>query len=218
MASQSAAEVQRQLDETRIAPVFFHPNEVYASQIVKACYKGGMRVFEFTHRGVEAPAVFQHLRAFVDRECPEMALGIGTVFYEKDARAYASWGADFIIQPITCPQVGAFCQATGVPWIPAAATLNEIWQARQAGAKVVKLFPGNVLGPGFVKAIKAPMPDVRVMVTGGVEPTAENIRTWFSAGADYLGMGSQLFAGECCNENDFNRLSERVKEVLSHRP
>jgi 2-dehydro-3-deoxyphosphogluconate aldolase/(4S)-4-hydroxy-2-oxoglutarate aldolase len=125
-------------------------------------------------------------------------------------------GTDFIVQPITSLEVGEICLRHHLPWIPAAATLNEIWHAKEAGASVIKLFPGNVLGPGFVKAIKAPLPNIKVMVTGGVEPTRESIQTWFQAGANYLGMGSQLFAGALNTEDDFAQLSIKVKEVLSY--
>ncbi|MFN9681501.1 MAG: bifunctional 4-hydroxy-2-oxoglutarate aldolase/2-dehydro-3-deoxy-phosphogluconate aldolase, partial [Bacteroidota bacterium] len=118
--------------------------------------------------------------------------------------------------PITSLEVGEVCREHQIPWLPAAATLNEIWQAKQAGATVVKLFPGNVLGPGFVKAIKGPLPNIKVMVTGGVEPTQESIQSWLKAGANFLGMGSQLFAGELKTTEDFSKLSLKVKQVLSY--
>jgi len=215
MASMNSAQVLFLLEQTKIAPVFFNPDITYSQKIVKACYDGGMRVFEFTNRGVEAPAVFSALRTFVDSFCPEMALGIGTIFNAKDALDYINMGTDFIVQPITSLEVGEVCKKHQIPWLPAAATLNEIWNAKEAGATVVKLFPGNVLGPGFVKAIKAPLPRVKVMVTGGVEPTRESIQSWLSAGADYLGMGSQLFAGSLKTEEDFAILSSKVKQILS---
>ena len=175
-----------------------------------------MRVFEFTNRGIEAPTVFSALRDFVNENCPEMALGIGTIFTAEEAKDYINMGTDFIVQPITSLEVGEVCREHQIPWLPAAATLNEIWHAKLAGATVVKLFPGNVLGPGFVKAIKGPLPNIKVMVTGGVEPTQESIQSWLKAGANYLGMGSQLFAGELKTTEDFSKLSLKVKQVLSY--
>jgi 2-dehydro-3-deoxyphosphogluconate aldolase/(4S)-4-hydroxy-2-oxoglutarate aldolase len=156
------------------------------------------------------------LRDFVNENCPEMALGIGTIFTAEEAKDYIDMGTDFIVQPITSLEVGEVCREHKIPWLPAAATLNEIWYAKQAGATVVKLFPGNVLGPGFVKAIKGPLPNIKVMVTGGVEPTQESIQSWLKAGANYLGMGSQLFAGELKTAEDFSKLSLKVKQVLSY--
>lgn len=216
MASMNAAQVLILLEQTRIAPVFFNPDIEYAKKIVKACYDGGMRVFEFTNRGIEAPTVFSALRDFVNVNCPEMALGIGTIFTPQEAKDYIKKGTDFIVQPITSLEVGQICKEHKIPWLPAAATLNEIWYAKQAGATVVKLFPGNVLGPGFVKAIKGPLPNIKLMVTGGVEPTKESIQSWLNAGTDYLGMGSQLFAGELKTTEDFSKLSVKIKQVLSY--
>lgn len=216
MASMNAAQVLSLLEQTKIAPVFFHPDIEYSQKIVKACYEGGMRVFEFTNRGVEAPAVFSALRTFINEFCPEMALGIGTIFNAAEALDYINMGTDFIVQPITSLEVGEVCKKHHIPWLPAAATLNEIWHAKEAGATVVKLFPGNVLGPGFVKAIKGPLPNIKVMVTGGVEPTQESIQSWLKSGANYLGMGSQLFAGALKTEEDFAQLSAKVKQVLSY--
>ena len=216
MASMNAAQVLILLEQTKIAPVFFNPDIEYSKKIVKACYDGGMRVFEFTNRGVEAPTVFSALREFVNKNCPEMALGIGTIFTAVEAKDFIDMGTDFIVQPITSLEVGEVCRENQIPWLPAAATLNEIWHAKQAGATVVKLFPGNVLGPGFVKAIKGPLPNIKVMVTGGVEPTQESIQSWLIAGANFLGMGSQLFAGELKTTEDFSKLSLKVKQVLSY--
>jgi len=216
MASMNATQVLLLLEQTKIAPVFFNPDIEYSQKIVKACYEGGMRVFEFTNRGIEAPAVFSSLRTFVDSYCPELALGIGTIFNAADALDYINMGTDFIVQPITSLEVGEVCKKYKIPWLPAAATLNEIWQAKEAGADVVKLFPGNVLGPGFVKAIKGPLPGIKVMVTGGVEPTQESIQSWLMAGANFLGMGSQLFAGALKTDEDFAQLSIKIKQMLSY--
>lgn len=212
----NATQVLLLLEQTKIAPVFFNPDVDYAKKIVKACYDGGMRVFEFTNRGIEAPTVFSSLRDFVNENCPEMALGIGTIFTFEEAKDYLHMGTDFIVQPITSLEVGKLCREHQIPWLPAAATLNEIWYAKQAGATVVKLFPGNVLGPGFVRAIKGPLPHIKVMVTGGVEPTRESIQSWLKAGADYLGMGSQLFAGNLKTTEDFSKLSLKIKEILTY--
>lgn len=214
MANLSSAEVHAQLEATRIAPVFYNADTEFSKKILQACYDGGMRVFEFTNRGEKAAGVFQELRAFVNEHCPELALGIGTIYTTTEAEQFIDLGADFVVQPVTIAAVGEICQNRDIPWLPAAATLNEIYHATQLGAEVVKLFPGNVLGPGFVKAIKGPMPNIKVMVTGGVEPTEESLKAWFSAGANYLGMGSQLFAIPLKTAEDFETLRDRVTHVM----
>lgn len=178
-----------------IVPVFYHPDAGQAQAIVQACYDGGLRVFEFTNRGEQALAVFTQLVSYVREKCPDMAIGIGTILTPADAETFLDAGADFVVQPVTTAAVGAVCQQRNVPWMPAGSTLNEIYQAVQLGAAVVKVFPGNVVGPDFIKAIKGPMPALKLMVTGGVEPTGESLTAWFRAGVLAVGMGSQLFAG-----------------------
>ncbi|WP_266366374.1 beta/alpha barrel domain-containing protein [Tellurirhabdus rosea] len=194
-----------------IVPVFYHADAAYAAQIVQACYDGGLRVFEFTNRGAAALSVFSELAAYVSRHCPDMALGIGTILTPEDAAAFIDAGADFVVQPVTSPAVGELCRSRNIPWIPAGTTLNEIYNATQLGADVVKVFPGNVVGPGFIKAIKAPMPHLQLMVTGGVEPTSESLNAWFSAGVTAVGIGSQLFAGDLTPE----ALRDRIANLLT---
>jgi len=193
-----------------IVPVFYHADAAYASQVVQACYDGGLRVFEYTNRGAAALPVFAELAAYVSRNCPGMALGIGTILTPDDAAAFIDAGADFVVQPVTTPAVGEVCRARNIPWIPAGTTLNEIYNATRLGAEVVKVFPGNVVGPGFIKAIKAPLPQLQLMVTGGVEPTAESLNAWFAAGVTAVGIGSQLFAGNLTPE----ALRDRIAQLL----
>ena len=188
-----------QLIQHPLVPVFYQADAARAIAIVQACYDGGMRVVEFTNRGEAALPVFAELVAHVRQHCPGLLLGIGTILTPDDANRFLDAGADFVVQPVTTANVGAVCQERNTPWIPAGATLNEIYQATLLGAEVVKVFPGNVVGPGFIKAIKGPMPQLHLMVTGGVEPTAESLKTWFGAGATAVGLGSQLFTGENSN-------------------
>lgn len=178
-----------------IVPVFYHPDAGQAQAIVQACYDGGLRVFEFTNRGEQALAVFTQLVSYVRQKCPDMAIGIGTILTPADAETFLDAGADFVVQPVTTAAVGEVCQQRNVPWMPAGSTLNEIYQAVQLGADVVKVFPGNVVGPDFIKAIKGPMPTLKLMVTGGVEPTIDSLSSWFRAGVMAVGIGSQLFSG-----------------------
>ena len=194
-----------------IVPVFYHADINHAQQIVQACFDGGLRVFEFTNRGDKALDVFGQLIAYVRENCIGMALGIGTILTADEAEDFIKAGADFVVQPITTAAVGAVCRVHGVPWMPAGSTLNEIYQATQSGAELIKVFPGNVVGPGFIKAIKGPMPWLKLMVTGGVEPTSESLNAWFSAGVTAVGIGSQLFSGD---SGDYAALKERVAVLM----
>lgn len=202
-----------QLKTSPLVPVFFHPDAEYAQHIVRACYSGGIRFFEFTNRGPEAREVFAVLEKTVRADCPGMTLGIGTIYTPADAEWFMRAGAGFVVQPVTTAEVAAVCRAANKPWIPGAMTLNEIWTAWQMGATAVKVFPGNLVGPSYIRALRGPMPDVPLMVTGGVEPSAESIGEWLDAGVQATGLGSQLFKGDF--SNDFSALSHRIRELMN---
>jgi 2-dehydro-3-deoxyphosphogluconate aldolase/(4S)-4-hydroxy-2-oxoglutarate aldolase len=130
-------------------------------------------------------------------------------------RKFIDAGADFIISPILKPEMAAVCKAHDVPWIPGCATLTEIVTAKEHGAAVIKVFPGSVLGPGFISAIMPVVPDLKLMITGGVEPSAENLTAWFKSGAMCVGMGSQLFTKDILESRNWDLLSERVAHALA---
>ena len=193
-----------------IVPVFYHKDAGYARSIVEACYQGGLRVFEFTNRGEQALPVFTELIRFVREHCPGMALGIGTILTTEEAQSFLEAGADFVVQPVITEAVGDLCREKEILWIPAGTTLNEIYHATRLGAELVKVFPGSVVGPSFIKAIKGPLPWLKIMVTGGVEPTLESLEAWFGAGATAVGVGSQLFA-----DAEPAALSSRIAALLN---
>ncbi len=201
-----------QLKSSPVVPVFFHADAEYSKQIVQACYQGGLRFFEFTNRGKEAFDVFVALQKFVRVQCPGLSLGIGTIYVAADAERFIAAGADFVVQPVTTEEVAAVCRAHGKPWIPGAMTLNEIWSAWQMGATAVKVFPGNLVGPDYIRALRGPMPDIPLMVTGGVEPTPESIGAWLGAGVQAVGIGSQLFKGDF--SGNFPALARRISGLL----
>lgn len=211
MALFSAEQILDLVTNHPIVPVFYHPDAEQAQAIVQACYDGGLRVFEFTNRGTQALSVFTRLVSHVRANCPDMAIGIGTILTPEDADKFLDAGADFVVQPVTTAAVGDVCKRRGVPWMPAGSTLNEIYQATQLGADLVKVFPGNVVGPDFIKAIKGPMPQLKLMVTGGVEPTIDSLSSWFRAGVTAVGIGSQLFAGQSA---DPAVLRERIAALV----
>jgi 2-dehydro-3-deoxyphosphogluconate aldolase/(4S)-4-hydroxy-2-oxoglutarate aldolase len=214
MARNSSAVVYQRIAETPIVPLFFNADLGVAKSVLKACYDGGIRVFEFTNRGVEAPAIFAKLTDYCEQECPDLVLGIGTIYDAKQASEFIQMGADFMLQPFTTPEVGEICAKHDVPWMPGTMTLTEIRNAEVLGAKIVKIFPGNVVGPAFVKAIKGPMPHSKIMVTGGVEPTHESMKTWFDAGAAVVGMGSQLFPPALIAKQDYQGISNTISDLI----
>jgi len=214
MARNTSDIVYSRIEETPIVPLFFNADLTVAQQVLKACYDGGIRVFEFTNRGAEAPAIFAKLIDYCEKECPDLVLGIGTIFDAKQATEFIEMGADFMLQPFTTPELGEVCAKHDIPWMPGTMTLTEIRNAEILGAKYVKIFPGNVVGPGFVKAIKGPMPKTKIMVTGGVEPNKESLSSWFGAGAAAVGMGSQLFPADLIAKKDYQAISNTISDLI----
>ncbi|GAB3507307.1 beta/alpha barrel domain-containing protein [Emticicia fontis] len=203
-----------QVSATGLVPLFTHNDLDICLGVLRACYAAGVRVFEFTNRTENSYINFKELLSIAETEMPEMILGIGTIYDAATARKYIEVGTNFIVAPIMNPEVGVVCQEAGIPWMPGVMTVTEIYNARLAGAEYIKIFPGDVLGPGFIKALKAPMPDVQVMVTGGVSPTNDSLKAWFGAGANAVGIGSQLVPKEVLSSKNFDEVTTIVGNAL----
>ena len=172
MAKFSRLKVYQTMEETGIVPVFYHASLNVAKQVLKACYDGGIRAFEFTNRGDFAHEVFGELVKWTDKGCPDMILGIGSIVDAPTASLYIQLGANFVVGPLLNPDVFKVCNRRQIAYSPGCATPSEVGLAQELGAEIVKIFPaGNVGGPSFVKNIKSPMPWAKIMVTRGVEPT-----------------------------------------------
>ena len=208
--------VMQKMAATRMVPVFYHKDVETAKRVVKACYDGGVRAFVFTNRGDFAHEVFGELVKYAAEECPEMALGVGSVVGPGTAALYIQLGACFVVGPLFNPEIAPVCNRRCVPYIPGCGTVSEVGKAQEAGCTVCKLFPGDVLGPKMVKGLMAPMPWSKIMVTGGVEPTRDNIQGWLSAGAFCVGMGSKLFPKERVAAGDWDYITEKCREAISY--
>jgi 2-dehydro-3-deoxyphosphogluconate aldolase/(4S)-4-hydroxy-2-oxoglutarate aldolase len=182
--------------------------------VLKACYDCGVRVFEFTNRGDFAHEVFAEIVKYAAVECPEMALGVGSVVDAPTAALYIQSGACFIVGPMFNPEVARLCNRRMVPYSPGCGTMTEVGNAQEAGCDICKVFPGDVLGPAFVKSLMAPMPWSKIMVTGGVEPSEENLLSWFRAGVFCVGMGSKLFPADRIKSGDWAYITEKCREAL----
>ena len=202
------------MQDTGLVPVFNHHDTEVAKKVLDASYRAGIRVFEFTNRGENAAVVFAELV----RHCgqyPDLILGIGTIFSKEQAAQFCDAGAQFVVSPAFIPEVAQFANEQNLIWIPGCGTVTEIYNALQLGAQIVKVFPGNVLGPGFVKSVRAVLPNVLIMPTGGVTPTTESLSSWFGAGVDFVGMGSQLYKKELLEKEAYDALEKNIKEALS---
>ncbi|MCQ2975454.1 MAG: bifunctional 4-hydroxy-2-oxoglutarate aldolase/2-dehydro-3-deoxy-phosphogluconate aldolase [Bacteroidales bacterium] len=193
---------------TGIVPLYYNSDIEKVKTVVKACYLGGARVFEFTNRGDYAHEVFAEINKWCANECPEMMMGVGSVLDPATAALYIQLGANFIVSPLLNPEMAKVCNRRKIAWLPGCGTLSEINLAEELGCEIVKIFPGKeVGGPSFVKAIKAPCPWTNIMPSGGVTTDLECLESWFSAGVACVGLGSQL-------TKDFSTITEKIADAI----
>lgn len=214
MANYSKLSVIQAMKETGLVPVFYNSDVETSKKVLKACYDGGVRVFEFTNRGDFAQEVFGELVKYAVKDLPGMSVGVGSVVDPSTAAMFIQLGANFVVGPLFNPAIAPVCNRRLIPYCPGCATPTEIGAAQEAGCDICKVFPGDVLGPAFVKGIKAPMPWSQIMVTGGVKPTKENLEAWFKAGVTCVGMGSNLFPKDVMAAGEWKKITELCAETL----
>jgi 2-dehydro-3-deoxyphosphogluconate aldolase/(4S)-4-hydroxy-2-oxoglutarate aldolase len=177
-------------------------------------YSAGIRAVEYTNRGEAAYANFKEMRKVIDSELNGMYLGIGTIKDGAMAQTFIDAGADYIICPGLVESVAEVADKHNMLWAPGCMTPSEIIRAETLGAKMIKLFPGNVLGPGFMSAIKELFPNLKFMPTGGVDLDRANIEGWFKAGVCAVGMGSKLVSKDVMENKKYDELIASTKSVL----
>lgn len=199
----------------KILPLYYHESAGVSRNILQALYKAGIRAVEYTNRGEAALENFKELRSAVDENMPGLLLGIGTIKTKQEAMAFMDAGADFVVCPSISRKVGKAVSKKGLLWIPGCMTPTEVAKAENAGATVVKIFPGSLLGPSYINALKDVFPRLRFLVTGGVEAEEGNLRAWFRAGVLGVGLGSKLISKERVAQGDFLGLAEATRHALA---
>lgn len=216
MAKFSKIEVLSVMATTGIVPVFYHKDIETAKCVLKACYDGGIRAFEFTNRGDFAHETFGALVKYAAIDCPDMILGIGSIVDAPTASLYIQLGANFIVGPLFNPDVAKVCNRRLIPYTPGCGSVSEIGFAQEAGCDLCKVFPaGDVGGASFVKNVKAPMPWSMIMATGAVNPTESNLSEWFKAGVTCVGMGSNLFPKSVLESQEWGQITAICEKALS---
>jgi 2-dehydro-3-deoxyphosphogluconate aldolase / (4S)-4-hydroxy-2-oxoglutarate aldolase len=196
-------------------PLYFNASEEISIDTLKALYKAGVKAVEYTNRGEAALHNFGKMVALRNAEMPDILLGVGTIKNMQQAKDYLAAGADFLVSPGFVPDVAAHCVANNIFYAPGCMTPTEIIAAENAGIGFIKLFPGNMLGPEFLKGIKDIFPKLLFMPTGGVDTTKENIEGWFKAGVCAVGMGSKLVSKEVMANKQYDLLIEETKKVMA---
>lgn len=200
--------------ETKIIPLFYVADSEIALKLIDACYEGGARVIEFTNRGDQAEKVFSDMITYSKEKYPELALGIGSISSPAQVNRFVELGADFLVSPFIDEEIAMECKKLGKFWTGGCATLSEMHRAHKWGVPLMKAFPGNILGPAFIKGAKAPCPWLKIMPTGGVKPERDNLRSWFDAGASCVGMGSRLFVKNEEGKFQFDKITSLLKESI----
>lgn len=198
-----------------VLPLYFNADTDLTIGILKALYRAGIRAIEYTNRGVEAFENFKAMVALRDKELSGLYLGIGTLKNRAEAEKYIGAGADFLISPGYVPEIADYAREENLLYAPGCMTPGEIIAAETNGVGFIKLFPGNVLGPGFMSSIRSVFPNLLFMPTGGVEPTAESISAWFKAGVCAVGMGSNLITKSVMDNRDYEAIEKNTVELLN---
>jgi 2-dehydro-3-deoxyphosphogluconate aldolase/(4S)-4-hydroxy-2-oxoglutarate aldolase len=197
-----------------VLPLFYYNDIDVSMQVIRSLYKAGIRVMEFTNRAEGALEVYKEVRKQVANEMPEMFFGAGTIKTVKDAVAFANADADFFVAPNLLEGVGQLANGQNKLWIPGCMTPSEIHIARRSHAALIKIFPANVLGPGFINAVKEVFPGQAFIPTGGVEITKENLSAWFNSGVVAVGIGSKLVSKEILQNKAYDEVYERATKLL----
>jgi 2-dehydro-3-deoxyphosphogluconate aldolase/(4S)-4-hydroxy-2-oxoglutarate aldolase len=208
-------EILALIPEQGILPLYFYKDTTITLETLRALYKAGVKTVEYTNRGEAALANFKAMRKLVDTELKGMYLGIGTIKNKDAAQAFIDAGADYLISPGLVEKAAEVADKNDMLWIPGCMTPTEIIKAESLGAQFVKLFPGNLLGPDFMSAIKELFPNVLFMPTGGVDTSKENIASWFKSGVCAVGMGSKLVSKALLEAKDYAKIESLTKEVLA---
>lgn len=214
MAAFDRIHVAKTMEDQGLVPLFYNSDIDTAKNVLAACYKGGARLLEFTNRGDFAHEVFGELNKYALSELPGMIMGVGSVTDAGTASLYMQLGANFVVTPVLRKDIAIVCNRKKVLWSAGCGSLTEIAEAEELGCEIVKLFPGGVYGPSFIKGVKAPQHWTKIMPTGGVSPDPENLKSWFDAGATCVGMGSKLIAKDASGNYDLERIETLIRQAL----
>ncbi|HAY3563675.1 TPA: aldolase [Elizabethkingia meningoseptica] len=192
------------LKEQGILPLVTKIGIKTAEVLLQAAADSEIKIIEYAARSADSKEIFNQMIAFRNKHQLKVKIAVGSVMTADDARDYHQMGADCIVCPHIDTEIGAYCNENDLYWIPGAATLNEILYANKLGAEIVKLFPADAVGgTKYIKAIRSPFPDLKLMPTGGVRLEEENLKQWFASGVACVGIGSHLFSAEILSDLNY---------------
>ncbi|MFO7845459.1 MAG: bifunctional 4-hydroxy-2-oxoglutarate aldolase/2-dehydro-3-deoxy-phosphogluconate aldolase [Balneolaceae bacterium] len=193
-----------------VAVMRFSDSDLF-DPLAEAIFNGGIQIIEITMTVPDALSIIEKVTA---GNLGDRLVGVGSVLDAKSARQAIKAGAQFIVSPVLKKEIIMEAQSADVPVMPGAFTPTEVQTAWEWGADIVKIFPANILGMDFFKGVKAPMPHLKLMPTGGVSLT--NARDWINSGACAVGIGSALFDKEAIKKRDFDQIRENAEALVSN--
>jgi len=202
--------ILKKIKNQKIVPLFYNESFEVSKNTVKALYEAGIRVIEYTNRGIQALENFTRLKEISTIEFPELLLGIGTVKNIKEMGDYADAKADFIITPVISEELVKHSVAKNIILIPGCFTPSDVNLAYQNGLRLVKIFPADALGKNYIKSIQPVFPGMNFMPTGGINADVDGITEWLKGGAIAVGLGSSLIKTDFTTE----QLTEKVQNLL----
>jgi len=201
------SQVLKRITDSGLVAVIRAETPEQAEGIATACALGRVAALEITFTVPGADKVIEHLAKTASND---ILLGAGTVLDPETARIAILAGAHFVVSPSLNPDTARLCNRYQVPYIPGAATIREVIEAMECGAEIVKAFPGEILGPAFVKAVKGPLPQAQLMPTGGV--SLDNVADWILAGSVAVGVGGNLTAA--AKSGDFASITRVARQFV----
>ncbi|HEV8412410.1 MAG TPA: bifunctional 2-keto-4-hydroxyglutarate aldolase/2-keto-3-deoxy-6-phosphogluconate aldolase [Bryobacteraceae bacterium] len=201
--------VLSRITESGLVAIVRTDDSSQAARIVEACAQGGASAIEITFTVPAAAGIIEDLAKRYPAD--QIALGAGTVLDPETARIAILAGARFVVSPSLNTATARLCNRYQTPYLPGAGTIREIVEAMETGANIIKIFPGETLGPAFVKAAKAPLPQASLMPTGGV--SIDNAAEWIRAGSVALGVGGSLTAG--AKTGDFKSITDLTRRFIA---
>lgn len=204
-------ETLNKITEVGVVAVVRAENAEIAEKVSKACIEGGIPAIEVTFTVPGADKVIASLKEKFTKD--ELIVGAGTVLDSETARIAILAGAEYIVSPGFDLETAKLCNRYQIPYMPGCMTITEVIRAMEAGADVIKIFPGEAFGPGIIKAIKAPLPQAPLMPTGGVN--LENVGEWIKNGCIAVGVGGSLTAGASTgNYDEITRVAKLFVEKV----
>ncbi len=198
--------------EQGVLPLYFHPDQEISVAVLEVLYASGIRVVEYTNRGKQALKNFSILKKTCNKKFPDVILGLGTVLETKTALKAIGYGADFLVSPAYSKQLAKLSNDKNMLWIPGCLTPTELRQAQESGQELVKIFPANTVGAGFINAVKEVFPDLLFMPTGGIN--SGNIESWFRAGVSAVGMGGSLISRNQMEHREYEKIKSGVGAII----